>query len=223
MDEEEVQMEDMARKVEELENIVQEKNCAIESLEASRAKAVAKLSSTLKKFDELHHFSENILSEIENFQVQLQGRDEEISFLRQEVTRYTNDLLSAQENNKRSLTMMNEISKWLDVVVSRLGMQEVNPDDVKNDKLHLNMEIINAYIASTASELEGLRLAARSNDSGLLGERNKVEELLRKVEMLEDSIKEKDSQLQLISGTWEAGVGASDALEVESVVCSEFL
>ncbi|CAN6451123.1 unnamed protein product [Victoria cruziana] len=217
LDEEEVQMEDMARKVEELENIVQEKNCAIESLEASRAKAVAKLSSTLKKFDELHHFSENILSEIENFQVQLQGRDEEISFLRQEVTRYTNDLLSAQENNKRSLTMMNEISKWLDVVVSRLGMQEVNPDDVKNDKLHLNMEIINAYIASTASELEGLRLAARSNDSGLLGERNKVEELLRKVEMLEDSIKEKDSQLQLISGTWEAGVGASDALEVESV------
>ncbi|XP_031480379.1 trans-Golgi network-localized SYP41-interacting protein 1 isoform X2 [Nymphaea colorata] len=217
LDEEEVQMEDMAKKVEDLEKIVQEKNYAIESLEASRAKAVAKLSSTLRKFDELHHFSENLLSEIENFQVQLQGRDEEISFLRQEVTQYTNDLLTVQENNKRSLTMMHEISMWLDGVVSRLGMQELNPDDVKNDRLHSNMEILDAHISSLVSELDGLRLAARTSDSLLLGERNKVDELQKKVEMLENSIKEKDSQLQLVSGTWEAGVSTSDALEVESV------
>jgi chromosome segregation ATPase len=124
LDEEEVQMEDLTSKTKELEKILQQKNLDIENLEASRGKALKKLSITVNKFDELHHFSESLLAEVEKLQSQLQERDAEISFLRQEVTRCTNEVLVAsQMSSKRNSDDIHELLLWLDTLVSQVGMQ----------------------------------------------------------------------------------------------------
>ncbi|XP_038701127.1 uncharacterized protein LOC119997953 [Tripterygium wilfordii] len=90
---EEAQMEDLTKKVLELEKVLQQKNVVVENLEASRGKVMKKLSITVSRFDELHHLSESLLAEVERLQSQLHDRDAEISFLRQEVIRCTNDVL----------------------------------------------------------------------------------------------------------------------------------
>ncbi|XP_039018214.1 early endosome antigen 1-like [Hibiscus syriacus] len=103
LDEEEVQMEELMKKIEELEKVLQQKNTDLQNLEASRGKAVKKLSITVSKFDELRALSECLITQVEQLQSQLQDRDYEISFLRQEVTRCTNDVLAASQiGNKKN-------------------------------------------------------------------------------------------------------------------------
>ena len=103
LDEEETQMEELTNKIVDLETVVQQKNQEIENLGSSRGKVMKKLSITVSKFDELHHLSASLLSEVEKLQSQLLERDTEISFLRQEVTRCTNDaLLASQMSNQSS-------------------------------------------------------------------------------------------------------------------------
>jgi len=71
LDEEEKELEVMENKSHELEQLVQEKEFALKSAEISRTKALAKLATTVDKFDELHSLSENLLAEVENLQSQL--------------------------------------------------------------------------------------------------------------------------------------------------------
>ena len=114
LDEEEKELEVMENKSHELEQLVQEKEFALKSAEISRTKALAKLATTVDKFDELHSLSENLLAEVENLQSQLQERDSEISFLRQEITRSTNELLTTEESNKKYSLQINDFIKWLE-------------------------------------------------------------------------------------------------------------
>ena len=65
LDEEESQMEGLSNKILELESDVQKKNLDMENLEASRGRVLKKLSVTVSKFDEIHHLSENLHSEVE--------------------------------------------------------------------------------------------------------------------------------------------------------------
>ncbi|XP_058068139.1 trans-Golgi network-localized SYP41-interacting protein 1-like isoform X2 [Magnolia sinica] len=222
LDEEESQMEDLSSRIEELEKVVQQKNLALENLEASRGKAMAKLSTTVSKFDELHHLSESLLSEVENLQTQLQGRDAEISFLRQEVTRCTNDVLSSQENSKRNSTDVQDLMTWLNMMVSRFGVYDVHLDDQKGNQIHAFTEVLEKHITSALSELDDLRLLAQSKDALLQAERSKFEELLHKGEILEISLHEKESQLALLQGAGGSGqpsnMNTSETLDVEPLI-----
>ncbi|KAJ7958642.1 GRIP and coiled-coil domain-containing protein 2 [Quillaja saponaria] len=119
LDEEEMQMEGLKNKIEELEKVVQLKSIDVENLEASRGKVMKKLSITVSKFDELHQFSASLLSEVENLQSQLQDRDAEISFLRQEVTRCTNDVLLASQMSHRSSDEVFGFLTWFDTILSQ--------------------------------------------------------------------------------------------------------
>jgi len=101
---------------------VQEKEFALKSAEISRTKALAKLATTVDKFDELHSLSENLLAEVENLQSQLQERDSEISFLRQEVTRSTNELLTTEESNKKYSSQISDFIKWLETALLQFGV-----------------------------------------------------------------------------------------------------
>lgn len=132
LDEEEVEMETLSNKIVQLENELQQKNRDLENLEASRAKALKKLSVTVSKFDELHYFSENLLSEVEKLQSQLQEKDGEISFLRQEVTRCTNDALAVtQMSKKRSSDDIQDLLSWFDSSISRIPAHDLASDDSK--------------------------------------------------------------------------------------------
>ncbi|KAM1696517.1 hypothetical protein FF1_030669 [Malus domestica] len=114
-------MQGHTSRIKELEKVVEQKNLDLENLEASCGKVMKRLSVTVSKFDELHHLSASLIAEVEKLQSQLQERDDEISFLRREVTRCTNDVLAAsQTSNKRNAEEIHELLTWLDMNIARV-------------------------------------------------------------------------------------------------------
>ncbi|CAL0323210.1 unnamed protein product [Lupinus luteus] len=218
IDEEEVQMEDLTKKTAELEKVVQQKSLEIENLESSRGKVMKKLSITVNKFDELHHLSASLLSEVEKLQSQLQERDSEISFLRQEVTRSTNDVLHAsQMSNQRNSDELFEFLMWVDMIVSQEGTHDIHPDMKSNSQVYEYKEILHRKLMSILSELENLRTVTESKDTMLQVEKSKLEESNHRVETLERSLREKELQLNLLEGVEEPGKGASTSSEIVEV------
>ncbi|KAL2318260.1 hypothetical protein Fmac_032136 [Flemingia macrophylla] len=222
LDEEETQMEDLTNKIVDLENVVQQKNQEIENLESSRSKVMKKLSITVSKFDELHQLSASLLSEVEKLQSQLQERDTEISFLRQEVTRCTNDvLLASQMNNQKCTDEIFEFLMWVDTIVSHDGVHDIHPDMKSNNQVNECKRILHKKLMSLLSELENLREVAESKTVMLQVERNKVAELNSRTETLETSLHEKELQLNLLEGVEETAKGArasSEIVEVEPLM-----
>nr|XP_043627506.1 putative leucine-rich repeat-containing protein DDB_G0290503 isoform X2 [Erigeron canadensis] len=217
LDEEEAQMEDLRNKVTELEELVQQKNVDLETAEAARGKALKKLSITVSRFDELHHLSETLVSEVDKLQSQLQERDSEISFLRDEVTRCTSDSLLALETDKRGLTEIQEILTWLDSMVSGVDTNNMHLNDDKINQVHEGKEILKKQITSIFSELKDLRQVSQSKDDQLHIERSKVDDLMRRRELLENSLKETESRLSLHENNGDSAPGTSMTSEIVEV------
>ncbi|KAM7264917.1 hypothetical protein ACFE04_002600 [Oxalis oulophora] len=217
LDEEEAQMEDLRNKIEELEKAIRQKNTDYEKLEASRGKVAKKLSVTVSKFDELHDLSENLLAEVEKLQSQIQDRDSEISFLRQEVTRCTNDVLVAsQMSNKKTSEEIHELLTWLDSNISRVEVDDKHVDDSRSGEEALEYkETIKKKIMSVLCELEDVRAVSQSSDTFLQVERSKVEELTQRAESLEKIIEEKQHQ---VGDSSQGNSGTSEIVEVEPVI-----
>lgn len=222
LDEEETQMEELNNKLEELEKVVQQKNIELENLEASRGKISKRLLVTVNKFDELHHLSESLLAEVEKLQSQLQDRDSEISFLRQEVTRCTNDVLVAsQMNNMRNLEEFQEFLSWFDSMISQVGVHDLPIDDRKISQVHEYKEILQKKMSAIISEFEELQVVAQSRDALLQVEKSKVQELTHREEILRKSLSEKESQINMLEGVEDSGQETSftsEILEVEPLV-----
>ncbi|XP_044464834.1 COP1-interactive protein 1 isoform X4 [Mangifera indica] len=222
LDEEETQMEELNNKLEELEKVVQQKNIELENLEASRGKISKRLLVTVNKFDELHHLSESLLAEVEKLQSQLQDRDSEISFLRQEVTRCTNDVLVAsQMNNMRNLEEFQEFLSWFDSMISQVGVHDLPIDDRKISQVHEYKEILQKKISAIISEFEELQVVAQSRDALLQVEKSKVQELTHREEILRKSLSEKESQINMLEGVEDSGQETSftsEILEVEPLI-----
>ncbi|CAI9784755.1 unnamed protein product [Fraxinus pennsylvanica] len=219
LDEEEAQMENLTNRIGDLERELQQKNKQLENLEVSRGKALKKLSVTVSKFDELHYLSESLLSEVEKLQSQLQERDREISFLRQEVTRCTNDALSAtQMNKKRSSDEIHDFLTWLDTLISPVQVNELASGSMKVDQVSEYKERLQNQIVAFVTELENLRAVTQNSDMLLQEARGKVEELTRKERHLKNSLHEKESQLTMLQGAGDSGhtpSARSDIMEVE--------
>ena len=214
-------MENLTNKMMDLERIVQQKNLDLESAEASRGKALKKLSITVSKFDELHHLSETLLSEVDKLQSQLQERDSEISFLRDEITRCTSDSLLALESDKRGLGEIQDILTWLDSMISGEETRDLHLDGNKIDQVHEQKDILKKQITSIISELKDLRQMAQSKDDQLHTERSKVEDLMRRRELLENSLREKEARLSIHQNDDDSAQIASvtsEIVEVEPVV-----
>jgi chromosome segregation ATPase len=198
LDEEEKELEILENKSNGLEQMLQEKEFALKSLEVSRTKALTKLATTVDKFDELHSLSESLLVEVEILQSQLQEKDSEISFLRQEVTRSTNDLLTTEDSNKLYSSQINDFVKWLETALLQFGVHCESTDDHDGTQVLVYMDMLDKKIGSLISESDDLRIAVQSKDSSLQVERTKMEELSRKSEALEASLNQKDSQIGLL-------------------------
>lgn len=228
LDEEEGQMEDLKNKIKELEKVLQQKSLDLENTEASRGKVSKKLSITVSKFDELHHLSESLLTEVEKLQSQLHDRDSEISFLRQEVTRCTNDALVASQMSKdRKSDEIYDLVSWLDSMISQVQVHDVHSDDKKRNQDHeYKKEILKKQIMSIISELEDLRSGMQGRDNLLRLERSRVEELMRKGESLEKDLQEKESQLTILQRVENSGQETSmtsEIMEIEPVVSFNFI
>ncbi|KAK8968256.1 hypothetical protein KSP40_PGU008335 [Platanthera guangdongensis] len=221
LDEEESQIETLVRNNKDMENIGQQRTIQLETLEASHTKTMSKLSTTVSKFDELHNLSETLLTEIESLQSQLQQRDSEISFLRQEVTRCTNDVLALQGTSKNYSSEARELLTWMNTMVSRIGGTPLQFNDQEASPIRLCIDIVGEKIASTITELEELRVNVQSKDALLETERGRVQELLLKVQdteisrhgkaLLEQSQVSRAFEKQLSSNS-------SGALEIEQMV-----
>ncbi|CAH8274696.1 unnamed protein product [Arabidopsis lyrata] len=212
LDEEESQMEDLKLRVTELEQEVQQKNLDLQRAEASRGKISKKLSITVDKFDELHHLSENLLSEIEKLQQQVQDRDTEVSFLRQEVTRCTNEALAAsQMGTKRDSEEMETVLSLFDTIASLLGIED-SPSTDSHSHINHYMETFEKRIASMLSEIDELRLVGQSKDELLEAERSRVAELRQKEATLEKFLLEKESQPNMSTSS------TSEIVEVEPLI-----
>jgi len=198
LDEEEKELEILENKSLQLEQMLQEKEFALKTSEVSRTKALAKLTTTVDKFDELHSLSENLLAEVENLQSQLQERDSEISFLRQEVTRSTNELLTTEESNKKFSSQITDFLKWLERTLLQFGMHAESANDYDCTQVPVYMDMVDRKIGSLIAELDDLRVTVQSKDSLLQVERTKMEELMRKSDALEASLSQKDSQIGLL-------------------------
>ncbi|KAF7126997.1 hypothetical protein RHSIM_Rhsim11G0005000 [Rhododendron simsii] len=222
LDEEEIQMEELTNKIGELERVVQQKNLDLENLEASRGKAMKKLFITVSKFDELHHLSGSLLSEVEKLQLQLQDRDVEISFLRQEVTRCTSDaLVASQMSSKRNSDEIYDLLTWLDSMTSGVLVHDAHFDEEKLDDVHQYKERFQKHIMLLVAEIEDLRAVTQSRDMLLQVERSRVGDLTHKGESLEDSLRGKESQLtrlQRARDSVQTASTASEILEVEPVI-----
>ncbi|KAB2619202.1 nucleoprotein TPR-like [Pyrus ussuriensis x Pyrus communis] len=215
LDDEEVQMQGHTSRIKELEKVVEQKNLDLENLDTSRGKVMKKLSITVSKFDELHHLSASLLAEVEKLQSQLQERDDEISFLRQEITRCTNDVLVAsQTSNKRNSEEIHELLTWFDMNIAWFGMHN---GDQNNDQVSDHKEILKKKIDFVIQELGDLRAVAESKDTLLQVERSKVEELTRKGETLEKYLHEKESRLNLLDSVGDSGRGTSSTSEIVEV------
>ncbi|XP_042033297.1 golgin subfamily B member 1-like [Salvia splendens] len=217
LDEEETEMEILANKIVGFENELHQKNKDLENLEASRAKALKKLSVTVIKFDELHYLSENLLSEVEKLQSQLQEKDGEISFLRQEVTRCTNDALAVTQMSKKSSDEIRELLAWLDSSISHVQVNDVTID-YSNHLVDEYKEVLQKKILDLISELENLRVTTQNRDIMLQEERFKVDELTQKEQHLKNSLREMESQLfvlQGVGGSDKATKSTSEIVEVE--------
>lgn len=207
-------MEDLTNKITELEKLMKQKDHDLENTEAARGKALKKLSITVNKFDELHHLSETLVSEIDNLQSQLQERDSEISFLRDEITRCTGDSLQALESDKKGLDSIQDILTWLQT-------QDLHLDDNngESNQVHEYKETLKNQITTIVSELKELRQVAQSKDELLHVERSKRE-------ILESSMREQESRLSLHQDNDESARGAtsmtSEIVEVEPVVKLNF-
>ncbi|XP_047965693.1 trans-Golgi network-localized SYP41-interacting protein 1 [Salvia hispanica] len=217
LDEEETEMENLANKIVGFENELHQKNKDLENLEASRAKALKKLSVTVSKFDEVHYLSENLLSEVEKLQSQLQDKEEEISFLRQEVTRCTNDALAVTQMNKKSSDEIREVLAWFDSSVSHLLVNDVTID-YSNHLVDECKEVLQKKILNLMSELENLRVTTQNRDILLQEERAKVDELTQKEQHLKNSLREMESQIVMLQGSGDsdkATLSSSEIVEVE--------
>ncbi|KAJ3698697.1 hypothetical protein LUZ61_002402 [Rhynchospora tenuis] len=204
LDEQEKEMEEMEIKNKQLQNLVQEKEISLKNLEVSNSKVSKKLSIATAKFDELHHLSENLIVEVENLQLQLEGRDSEISFLRQEATRVTNELLSSDETYKRYAAHLQDIAKWVQTLVLRFGLSYNESDELDYGKIKEYTEALDRKLGSVVAELDELHVGMQSRDALLQIERGKVVDLVRKCEGLESSLRERS-----------VGASTSGVLEIE--------
>ncbi|WOK96337.1 golgin subfamily B member 1 isoform X2 [Canna indica] len=174
LDEEEAQKEDLENTNKELNNIVEERNIALENLKSSHDKTLAKLSTTVNKFDELYNLSESLLAEVENLQSQLHSQESEISFLRQEVTRCTNELLASQEGNKKNSSEVHALLKWLDMTISRFGLT-IDRTSGEDSQIHAYTEILDKSIASVMTELDDLRIKVSQQTRRILPGPSEIE------------------------------------------------
>lgn len=181
LDEEEVQVEGLENRNKELQSIVEEKASTLEKLEASHEKSLVKLSTTVNKFDELYNLSESLVTEVENLQSQLQSRESDISFLRQEVTRCTNELLASQESNKKHLSEVKELLKWLNMTISRFGLTDVHMNGDEN-QIHAFTNILDKSITSIMAELNDLRVKVSQQTRRALTGPSEVEQKVQKTE-----------------------------------------
>lgn len=211
-------MEELGNKISNLEKVVHQKNIDLENLEASRGKAMKKLSITVNKFDELHNLSASLLTEVEKLQSQLQDRDSEISFLRQEVTRCTNDvLIASQMSNNVNSDEIHALLTWLDKMISRVQVHDVRLDDLKGSQTHQLKEILQNQITSIISELEDLRTMAQSKDALIQTERSRVEELTRKGDIMENSLRQKETQSNIFQNARDSREETSTSPEIVEV------
>ncbi len=107
--------------VEEMQGALEQKQNSLKSMEASRGKAISKLTLTLNRLTELRQQSEGLVTEIENLHRELQNRDAEILGLKEKISNADAETQNQQERFSRVSAEAN-----LEILKLRKELTEVN-------------------------------------------------------------------------------------------------
>ncbi len=135
--------------VEEMEGALQQKQNSLKSMEASRGKAILKLTLTLNRLTELRQQSEGLVTEIENLHRELQNRDAEILGLKEKISNADAETQNQQERFSRVSAEAN-----LEILKLRKELTEVNSQFECNLE---EMTILQNDLTQKTLELEKLQ------------------------------------------------------------------
>eukprot|EP01018_Ginkgo_biloba_P024615 Gb_40009 [translate_table: standard] len=213
-----VQLENLYKKVEELENNNCQKQRALESLESSHGKTVDELSAKVSRFEELRQLSEGLVAEVENLHSQLESRNDEISRLKQEAMRSTSDMVASQENIDRKNVEIGELQMGLENMIMKFGAHDGLLEEKEESRTHALLHTLEDRIANMKSETEGFRVDAQNTDALLQSTQKTVEELLGRVQLLEASLRDKQTQLEIMQEGKVPELGANAAISEVSEI-----
>lgn len=135
--------------VEEMQGALQQKQNSLKSMEASRGKAISKLTLTLNRLTELRQQSEGLVTEIENLHRELQNRDAEILGLKEKISNADAETQNQQERFSRVSAESN-----LEILKLRKELTEVNSQFEGNLE---EMTIVQNDLTQKTLELEKLQ------------------------------------------------------------------
>ncbi|GLJ18240.1 hypothetical protein SUGI_0322620 [Cryptomeria japonica] len=196
------ELEDLHKQVQELENNCQQKHAALESLESSQGKSLSELSDMRSRFEELRQLSEGLVGEVENLHLQLESRDEEITQLKDEAIKSTHDILALLEN-----------------IITKLGLDPMLLEPKGESQMQALFYTLDEKVSGIISESESSRADAQTKDLLLQSTQNSVEELSDKVERLEASLREKETQFEIfqLEKHPQPVVDATEVSEIEEL------
>ncbi|KAL2632398.1 hypothetical protein R1flu_017084 [Riccia fluitans] len=179
--------EQLADKVRSLEEILQQKESALKTSEASRTKTANKLTTTRSKFRELCHQSEGLVAELERMQGSVESKDIEIKHMKEDVgrSRALAQVLQARLDSRNALlTQLEEKLR-----TSWAGENEFSPSTASraypNEDGHRveGEEVFTASVKMIQRRLEALVAQSQSwqteltkKDSQLQGLRRELDE-----------------------------------------------
>ncbi|KAH9331344.1 hypothetical protein KI387_003452, partial [Taxus chinensis] len=213
------ELENLYKEVQALENDCQQKQATLDSLESSWGKSLSELSDMRCRFEELRQLSEGLIAEVENLHLQLESRDEEITQLKEEATKSTYDIPALLENIKTKNRELGDLQNGLENIITKLGLDHILLEQKGESRMQAVLGTLEKEISGIMSESENSKAAVQDKDALLHNTQNSIEELTSKVEMLEASLREKETQFEIFRLEKHPPLGASAAevSEIEEV------
>lgn len=224
LDEAETKNEQLFAKVEELEVAMQQKQVAFQTLEASRSKALNKLSTTLNKLDDLRRLSEGLLVEVENLHSLLESRDMQISELREEISNIRNEAVSMQKVIDGKTDDLSQFHRRILDIVAGVDVRGWEmPSDAVFERAAVGtqelLDVLGKRMNSILQGTEGLRAQLSRKDALLQDTQKRHDELAGKVIFFQEVLQEKQAHIERLKA--EKSFGIPDDILVASTEVEE--
>ncbi|BFI34195.1 hypothetical protein AXG93_1862s1210 [Marchantia polymorpha subsp. ruderalis] len=204
------QAEELSKQVQGLEEVVQQKQSALKALEASRTKAVNKLTTTVNKFRELCKQSEGLVAELERVQGSVESKDAEITQLKEEVGRFCAEARKLQERVDSSNDLLVQLEQrlqsvfpsGLEIELSPSGINKANsvdqgPSIEVEDVFFANVKLIRRRLEAFVAHSQSWQSELAKKDAQLQGLRKELEEANGDRISLKTSLQREQTQFEL--------------------------
>ncbi|KAG6542828.1 hypothetical protein Mapa_015732 [Marchantia paleacea] len=226
------QAEQLSNQVKGLEEVVQQKQSALKALEASRTKAVNKLTTTVNKFRELCQQSEGLVAELERVQGSVESKDTEINELKEEVGRFCAEAHNLQQRLDSSNALLVQLEQRLqsafpsgvEIELSPSVINKATPIDQGapievEDVFVANVKLIRRRLEAFVAHSHSWQSELAKKDAQLQGLRKELEEANGDRISLKTSLQREQAQFERYKAEYASKY--SPAAERESLKVEE--